>query len=285
MSTRNRNSKDSRRQRDQQHIYANTNPDGTITKTVTAVNPEAKLVTKVEIISERHPDEHKGLHRPAVPESENSPSTGRGRQSGQSTLKRVSEAKGLIYYAGDRDAHNQLPVGTSKYAMLLPIENIPEMQARARRTSLTTDNDFLQDAIMAHNDLRARHGVGHVTLDIDLCRIAQAWANQLSITGTKSHSMNGYGECLFWRPYGPVSGRDPVNAWYEEGKSFRWSLMDLQPGTNNFTQLIWKASKRMGIAIAAGGYGVFVVANYDPPGNIKGQFKENVLPVALANIR
>ncbi|CAG7677365.1 unnamed protein product [Allacma fusca] len=268
-----KNTNDTLKPPESQHVYANTNPDGTVTKTVTEVNPDARLVTKVEIISERHPDEQKGLHRPALSASEHG-SSSLGRRSQHKT---ISEGKGLIFYAGNRDA--QIPVGTSKYAMLVPIEQIPGMQAHARKTSLTTENDFLQDAIMAHNEFRGRHGVGHVTLDIELCKFAQAWANKLSTTGTKSHSLNGFGECLFWRPHGPVSGRDAVIAWYQEGQLFRWNIMDLQHGTNNFTQLIWKNTTRVGIALAAGGHGIYIVANYNPPGNIKGQFRENVLPL------
>lgn len=45
-----------------------------------------------------------------------------------------------------------------------------------------------------------------------------------------------------------------------------------------FTQLVWKGSHSMGIAMVKGKSGrIVIVANYNPPGNIMGQFMDNVL--------
>jgi len=53
----------------------------------------------------------------------------------------------------------------------------------------------------------------------------------------------------------------------------------------NFTQLIWISSKRLGISVARAASGKFyVVANYDPPGNILGQFDRNVPPIGQVHI-
>jgi len=43
-----------------------------------------------------------------------------------------------------------------------------------------------------------------------------------------------------------------------------------------FTQVIWKGTNQFGIAKATGGKGTFVVAFYVPPGNVVGQFRQNV---------
>lgn len=46
----------------------------------------------------------------------------------------------------------------------------------------------------------------------------------------------------------------------------------------HFTQLVWKSTKSMGIAMVKGKSGrIVIVANYNPPGNIMGQFMDNVL--------
>ena len=48
--------------------------------------------------------------------------------------------------------------------------------------------------------------------------------------------------------------------------------------TSHFTQMIWKASKKMGIGTAMTKNGTwYVIVNYFPPGNVKGLFKDNVL--------
>ena len=49
--------------------------------------------------------------------------------------------------------------------------------------------------------------------------------------------------------------------------------------TGHFTQVIWKASKNLGIAKARSSSGkIIVVANYEPAGNFIGQYVQNVPP-------
>ena len=51
--------------------------------------------------------------------------------------------------------------------------------------------------------------------------------------------------------------------------------------TGHFTQLVWKSSKSLGMGMAAGKHAgqnaYYCTAQYSPPGNIQGQFRENVL--------
>ncbi len=52
-------------------------------------------------------------------------------------------------------------------------------------------------------------------------------------------------------------------------------------GTGHFTQVVWKASKTLGIGKAFakkdGMYCTYVVGRYKPAGNMKGEYKENVV--------
>lgn len=45
----------------------------------------------------------------------------------------------------------------------------------------------------------------------------------------------------------------------------------------HFTQIVWKASKKLGMATAVASDRLVAVARYEPAGNIGGQFQENVL--------
>lgn len=81
-----------------------------------------------------------------------------------------------------------------------------------------------------------------------------------------------------------VTGDVPVTSWYNEIKDFNRSWYDAEPprsafsNTGHFTQVVWKASTRLGVGVATKGNAVFVVANYDVPGNLIGHYKGNVLP-------
>ena len=75
-----------------------------------------------------------------------------------------------------------------------------------------------------------------------------------------------------------------MNSWYGEIKDYDKSWYGNEPPqcafmkTGHFTQVVWKASERIGVGLAISGRSCFVVANYDPPGNFTGNYKPNVTP-------
>eukprot|EP00435_Cladocopium_sp_Y103_P003093 s2756_g1.t1 len=66
-----------------------------------------------------------------------------------------------------------------------------------------------------------------------------------------------------------------VKAWYDEIADYDFGG-DYQKGTGHFTQVVWKGSTHVGMALSEDGR--FCVANYYPGGNVIGRFKDNVLP-------
>lgn len=93
-------------------------------------------------------------------------------------------------------------------------------------------------------------------------------------------SDNKYGENIFCK-YGSgnidVDGPEAVKSWYDEIQHYNFNAAGFNSNTGHFTQVIWRNSKKLGIAKVRNNKGqIFVVANYDPPGNYQGQFPENV---------
>ena len=67
--------------------------------------------------------------------------------------------------------------------------------------------------------------------------------------------------------------------WYEEHDKYNYSNPGFSSTTGHFTQIVWQNSKEMGAGKAVSSSGAqFVVARYQPPGNVRGQFPENVKP-------
>ena len=69
--------------------------------------------------------------------------------------------------------------------------------------------------------------------------------------------------------------------WYKGRKNYDFNILSKNKKNeenDNFTQLIWKNTKEVGFGFNHDNDGnLYVVANYYPCGNIKGQYKNNVL--------
>uniref|UniRef100_A0A8C3DCT2 GLI pathosis related 2 n=1 Tax=Corvus moneduloides TaxID=1196302 RepID=A0A8C3DCT2_CORMO len=114
------------------------------------------------------------------------------------------------------------------------------------------------EVLKAHNDYRKKHGVPPLKLCKKLNRGAQLYAEELATTRVLKHSSeSANGKC---------------------GENLAWASYD-QSG--HFTAMVWKNTKKMGVGKASASDGsTFVVARYDPAGNVvnPGYYEENVLP-------
>lgn len=147
-------------------------------------------------------------------------------------------------------------------------------------------NDFELECLRAHNEYRVRHGVSPLKLSKKLCKHAEEWARVLANRGVLIHRNNSqYGENIFcsWSSHAHnnhVSGREPVDNWYNEITQHVFHKEPATLKTGHFTQVVWKESRELGVGMAKNRSGeIFVVANYDPPGNYIGSFEKNVPPI------
>lgn len=144
-----------------------------------------------------------------------------------------------------------------------------------------------QDALKAHNELRAKHGVPPVKLAKDLQDYAQKWAEHMASKGDFNHSsckLNGQsiGENIAFTGSSrstDYAGKDFTQSWYSEIKDHNFAK-DHQSGTGHFTQVVWKGTTEVGFGKAKSidGCKVYVCGSYRPAGNMIGDFKNNVLP-------
>ncbi|XP_054713043.1 uncharacterized protein LOC129222554 isoform X2 [Uloborus diversus] len=143
---------------------------------------------------------------------------------------------------------------------------------------------FEEDCLKSHNAYRSKHGVPDLKLSKEICSYAKEWADHLAATdGFKHRTEKQYGENIFMKwssdPNHMVSGNEAVDSWYSEIKDHTFGKEPKSLKSGHFTQVIWKASKQMGVAWAKSKTGkILVVANYDPPGNFVGKFSDNVPP-------
>lgn len=136
------------------------------------------------------------------------------------------------------------------------------------------DGGFALEMINAHNQYRQLHQAPNLSWDLTLALYAQANADSYSCSGSLQHTGGPYGENL---AAGYSSGLDSVSAWYNEINDYDWSSTST---FNHFTQVVWKSTTKLGCAYKdcrSNNWGLYVVCEYDPAGNMIGEVSENVL--------
>ena len=144
------------------------------------------------------------------------------------------------------------------------------------------------DAVSTHNTYRTKHKSPDVSIDNTLNQSAQTWAETIAAKGDLEHSTNrnNVGENIYWGGGDSANlGSAAVQDWYSEIKDYDYTKPVSSNATGHFTQVVWKGSTKVGCGAAPGPAtidgtkydGFYVVCQYAPAGNVKGQFADNVL--------
>ena len=121
--------------------------------------------------------------------------------------------------------------------------------------------------------------------DTNIYAASQQWSLNLVTNGIFVHSKNPlYGENLaYFQGYGTdvmFLVKKSIDNWYNEISAYDFNNPGFSESTGHFTCLVWVASTNfaIGISINETTNAVDVVMNTSPPGNVIGEFQQNVLP-------
>ncbi|KAA8912725.1 SCP-like extracellular protein [Sphaerosporella brunnea] len=138
---------------------------------------------------------------------------------------------------------------------------------------------FRAAVLKTHNRYRAEHGAVPA---LKWSSAAASYAQGVADRCKWSHSGGKYGENL---AAGHQDVASAVTDWGDERKDYNWGNPGWNPQAGHFTAIVWKSSSSVGCAAkkcahidGAGFGGWFFVCEYWTPGNVMGQFKQNVLP-------
>jgi len=138
-----------------------------------------------------------------------------------------------------------------------------------------------QILVEEHNRYRAQHCAPPLTWSPKLAASAQAWADHLRKAGCMfGHSGTDYGENLAAGTAGALSPQSVVEMWYREVDAYDYRAADFSPKTGHFTQLVWAGTARVGCGTTSCKGLEIWVCQYDPPGNVVGEFGRNVKPTS-----
>lgn len=131
------------------------------------------------------------------------------------------------------------------------------------------------------NKDREAHCAPPLTWSDDLAAVAQTWADHLRDEGCGfEHSSTEYGENLAGGSTGALPPEGVVSMWYDEKKDFDFKRGGFGMDTGHFTQLVWIGTTQMGCGMSQCNGMDLWVCNYDPPGNVDGEYRDNVKPTS-----
>ncbi|WVW86777.1 hypothetical protein I302_108831 [Kwoniella bestiolae CBS 10118] len=188
---------------------------------------------------------------------------------------------------------SEAPVPTSVESVSSQVETIPESSTSAiaavptnlaaQPTNSTSSESGTSDPdadllVKLHNDFRAQYGAGPVTWSTTLADYAKSHATACDM----QHTNGPYGENLAAGAGGGYSITDGFNAWAAEAPEYDPN----NPQYSHFTQVVWKSTTEIGCAAVTcadgtifsgvGSDSLYIMCEYNPPGNYIGQFGENV---------
>merc|ERR1712008_116700 len=138
--------------------------------------------------------------------------------------------------------------------------------------------DDFSAAIALHNDMRGIHGAEPLEWDDEAAAHAEL-AVQEMVDQASMHHNNcqeyGDGQNIACGTDGYMDPESATQMWYDEVEDPGYSG-EGDMGAGHFTQLVWKSSTGIGMAMASSGGQTYIAANYSPGGNMMGDYDANV---------
>lgn len=163
---------------------------------------------------------------------------------------------------------------------VLPLYSSTNSKTKIKFVPTVDTKHFCSDILRAHNAFRQLHGTKALSLNATVTEHAQCWADQLASDDEMSANPDTkYGENIYTCNGFEPSGFHIVSAWYEENEHYDYGHPVFTNEASHFTNIMWDATRQLGVGIArslSGNY--YVVASYQPPGNVVGSFEQNVRP-------
>lgn len=132
-----------------------------------------------------------------------------------------------------------------------------------------------------HNRVRAAHCAPPLAWSAALAEEAAAWARTLADRGCAfEHSSSAYGENLAAGTASALGPERVVAMWAEEVSAYDFKRARFGMDTGHFTQVVWKTTTALGCGVVACKSLSIWVCNYDPAGNVAGDFAANVAPAS-----
>lgn len=178
----------------------------------------------------------------------------------------------------DRPGPEPRPAPASHAVAPRPPATRQDTREAAPASKADPESGRLVGITAAHNRVRASVGVGPIEWSPELARYAQRWADKLQRRGCplehRPHAgpdAQRHGENIYSATGQAPGAGEVVDTWAAELADYDAKRNRCKGVCGHYTQIVWRASQRLGCAMAACGDTEVWVCNYDPPGNFMGQ--------------
>ena len=161
------------------------------------------------------------------------------------------------------------PVASSSVSTAAPVaapQTATSETAAAAAAATSAPSSADQPSLAAHNAARAQYGASPLTWSDTLAAYAQQHASSCVF----AHTGGPYGENL---AMGYSSPDASVQAWMAEEPYYQGGFSE---ASGHFSQVVWKGSSQLGCAWISCSGGMYLMCEYDAPGNVAGEYAQNV---------
>lgn len=136
------------------------------------------------------------------------------------------------------------------------------------------------------NKYRLMHATAPLRLSLELTNKAELWATELANQDEEKIDVNSkYGQNIFSTKETKDVISKSVQSWYNQIRHFDFHSAKGSVKSDDFSQLVWVGSEEIGVGKAKSASGkTYIVALFNPRGNVDGNFLRNVLPVTGTKI-
>jgi glioma pathogenesis-related protein 2 len=171
------------------------------------------------------------------------------------------------------------------------MKEIVLLRAATQMQPVIADSAAITEITDYINNYRSKHNSPPLVWDTTIASFSQDWANYLLSNNLFQHSGSLiYGENLAYFQGYPINMltliKRAIDLWYNEITLYDFANPGFSETTGHFTCLVWKASTKFAIGYSFDEISktVEVVMNTSPPGNVAGQYKQNVLAPTTPSI-
>lgn len=154
------------------------------------------------------------------------------------------------------------------------------------------EQDLEKNCVSLHNEFRRRHGAEPLEWSNDLYKKALEISDRIALKNVPARNLSRYERPGLNLGYVQLSFENnktastpcvrAVEDWYGQKLNYNYDKPQLNANDRDFTQLVWKSTKRVGISktLSLDGSVAYVAAVYQPIGNVDSYYdmKKNALP-------